>query len=466
MRNYRGLTLLCCFFAHSLLAKTITLTQNEQQDLTISLYSTDLALVQDRRLLGPLLLNDTVIVSDISQQMHPQSLQINGAGNIIEQSLNRQVLSYQSLIDTHIGKQITLAKSTPSGIDLKQQVTLLSADKNRALVEYKGSIETIWLNANQWRLIFPVGSEQLALKPSLSFKTQGRQSTGNISLNYLTSGLHWQMDYVFELNQSRDKLQLKGLASLFNNTSTAFSNASINLIAGNISLPKTGVTRAKTRELMSISQSAPGLPNAENIGDLKRYRLKQRITLLPQQQTQVPLINATDIPVETSYRYSATITPYLNNAVRKSQVDSYIAFSNNQQSGLGIALPRGQVRVFNSDTEGDFQFIGASIMRASSINQQIELSTGKAFDLSVTQRQTNNSETFDGSIIDTQFMINNSSKQRKTLRLSTRFNQHWEIISSTYPVSEKQSANAVWLLDIAANSSLVFSLKVRLKHRK
>ena len=217
---------------------------------------------------------------------------------------------------------------------------------------------------------------------------------------------------------------------------------------------------------MSISQSAPGLPNAENIGDLKRYRLKQRITLLPQQQTQVPLINATDIPVETSYRYTATITPYLNNAVRKSQVDSYIAFSNNQQSGLGIALPRGQVRVFNSDTEGDFQFIGASIMRASSINQQIELSTGKAFDLSVTQRQTNNSETFDGSIIDTQFMINNSSKQRKVLRLSTRFNQHWEIISSTYPVSEKQSANAVWLLDIAANSSLVFSLKVRLKHRK
>ena len=69
MRNYRGLTLLCCFFAHSLLAKTITLTQNEQQDLTISLYSTDLALVQDRRLLGPLLLNDTVIVSDAPPEL-------------------------------------------------------------------------------------------------------------------------------------------------------------------------------------------------------------------------------------------------------------------------------------------------------------------------------------------------------------------------------------------------------------
>ena len=462
--KFVNLVLICIAPLSSIEAKTITLSQTAQQDLAISLYQHDLALIKDVRALGKLTSRDLVKVEGVSQQMQVQSLQIQGAGNISSQSLNRQTISYTGLIRSHIGREITVAKSTASGTEIKAQVKLLGVDQNSVLIENQGAIETIPLHSDQWRLIFPKSEQPLSLAPSLTFISQGKNSTDDIQLNYLTNGLHWEMDYVLQLNQKRDTLQLKGLASLFNNTSTLFKNARINLIAGDVSVPTNKMTAKLTRSMMQESRQA--LPSTANIGDLKQYPLGGRITLSPQQQTQIPLIQAADIPVTASYRHRAYISSRINSSVPKNNADRYLSFKNTVSNGLGIPLPRGQARVFNSDLNNEYQFTGASNLPNSSANQLIELSTGKAFDLSITQRQTSHSEAFDGSIIGTQFIINNSAKHAKRLRLNVQFNQQWEIISSTYPVKNVHAANAIWLLEIGANNSLVFSLKTRLRHQK
>ncbi|MEH6443611.1 MAG: hypothetical protein V7784_06915 [Oceanospirillaceae bacterium] len=466
----KTLPILCALLAsNSLAAKTITLTQADQTNLAITLYTDNLALVQDSRILGSITKQDTVVVKGISQQMHPQSLQIQNAGKITEQTLNREIVTYQGLIKSHIGKHIVLVKEQKSGDEIRQKVKLLNVSGNTAIVELNESIESIPLQSNTWRLVFPSKPADMLLKPSLTFKSQGKNTTNNIQLNYLSNGLEWRMDYVLELNQARTEMQLKALASLFNNTNTYFNKASIKLLAGNISRPNTEKNRSLSAPVAMAMMAKAGADtnnNAQNMGDLKLYKLPQQANLKPQQQTQIPLLQANKVPVTAGYRYHFYVNPYLDSNKIDTHPQTFLSFTNNKKSQLGIPLPTGQARVFNPDANGDLQFIGASQLRQSTENELIEIATGQAFDVSIKQQQTNYEKTFNGALVGIQFIITNSSKQAKTLDLSGSFSHSWEIISSTFPTSEKRSANAQWKIEMRANSSIVFNLNTRLKTKK
>jgi hypothetical protein len=446
-------------------AKTLTLTQADQNNLTITLYSDNLALVQDQRLLGAIDKNDSVHVRDVSQQLHAESLQIKNAGKIIEQSLNRSTISYHSLLRDAIGKQIILVKASPvTNEETRQKVKLLNISDQTVIVEINGAIEAIPLHSPVWRFIFPKMPKNMLLTPSLTFKSTGKKTTNNILISYLSNGLEWKMDYVLELNQQRNKLNIKGLASLFNNTNTQFSNATIKLIAGNVSVPQTRSMRHSPQKAQAMMANAANLKAGvgSSIGDLQLYKLAQKTTLNPRQQTQVPFLESQNVPVISGNSYQFNINSYLDKKEIRTNPKTYFKFKNDKNSGLGIALPSGQARVFNPDSNNELQFIGASHFSQSIANDSVQLETGKAFDISIVQRQTNHEKTFNGFLVGVQLIINNSAKQAKNLDLSAHFNHHWEIISSTYPVSKKTAAKADWLIAIAPNSSTVINIKARL----
>ncbi len=447
----------------TLAAETFTLTQADQNNLSITLYSNDLALVQDTRLLGPITPEDTVIVKDISRKMHTQSLQIKDAGIITEQSLNQAVISYKSLMNSYIGETITLVKTLQSSDqEIRQSVKLLSVDKHTVIVEIDGAIESFPLRSEVWRFVFPKKPTNMQLRPSLTFKSQGKKTTNNIQLNYLTSGLEWQMDYVLELNSKRNLLNLKGLASLFNRTDTLYKKANIKLLAGTISPPSQNQFKATAPMDMMMDRTARLETSTQNIGDLKLYNLPQETTLFPHQQTQVPLLSAKNIPVIAGYRYDLHITPYLDNHETKTSPSSYLSFNNDKESGLGIPLPSGQARIFNPDKSHELQFVGASLFSQSSLNEEIKLETGKAFDFSIRHRQTSHEKTFNGVIVGIQFIFNNSSLEEKTLDLTATFSNSWKIIDSTYPLFKKQGRDAHWKIKVAGNNISVFDIRVRL----
>ncbi len=454
--------------AQNLTAGSIALGSKQQTGLSLTLYSSNLALVQDSRILGPITAKDSVIVTGISKQMHPQSLQITEAGKITEQTLNRDIINYQGLINQHIGKDIILVKDGSNGEEIRQTVKLLNVTDNTAIVALSGNIETIPLQSNNWRFVFPNTAENLRLKPSLTFKSEGKSTTNNVQLSYLSNGLEWRMDYVLELNQARDQLNFKGLASLFNNTNTLFSNAKIKLLAGDIAQPRQqqqfNLDAQAPAMLMAKSAARENAPS--DIGDLKLYKLPKRATLHPQQQTQIPLLQAEQVGVKTSYRHQFYVNPYLDNRETKASPSTYLDIGNNKKNKLGMSLPQGQARVYTPDENGELQFIGASQLRQSSDGDKIELMTGKAFDLSIKQRQSSYEKTFDGALVGMQLIISNHSKTEKTLDLMANFNNRWEIISNTYPANKKSSGTAEWKIKLLANSSNVFNLKTRIKTRK
>lgn len=460
------------FLAQSLSAATITLSDKEQTRLSLTLHPNNFALVQDSRTLGPLTENDSVIVTDVSKQMHPQSLQISGAGDISEQTLNRETFSYSNLISQHIGKQVTLVRTMTNGDEVRREAKLLNAQNGRAVVSIKGSVESFAINGNYWRLILPKAPENLRLKPSLTFKSNGKTTTDSVKLSYLTNGLYWGMDYVLELNQTRDKLKLKGLASLHNDTSTAFKNADIKLLAGEINAPsKPQLKRVQEAFLSSADNLQAAAPyrsltnQPDDVSDFKLFTLAQKVSLQPQQQTQIPIIKAEQVSVDISYEYNFHVNQFINGSERTGAPDTKIEIINDSDNQLGIAFPSGSASIYTADNSGSLQFSGESHLSQSSKGETITLTTGKTFDISIKQQQTHYEKAFDGAVVTEQLIISNHSNTDKTLKLSANFNTPWEINSSTYPVSHKTSSQAHWKIKLLANSSNVFNLQSRLKFK-
>ena len=65
----------------------------------------------------------------------------------------------------------------------------------------------------------------------------------------------------------------------------------------------------------------------------------------------------------------------------------FVEFQN-KGDGLGIPLPKGIVRVYKKDTQGNAQFVGEDQIDHTPRNETVRLKLGDAFDVTADRRQT------------------------------------------------------------------------------
>ncbi len=437
------------------------ITDQEQTDLAVTLYTQNLGLIQDSRSLPPLKKDETVVIHDVSKLMQTETLQIRNAGIIKEQTLSTASFNYYTLLERHIGENIILAHSQPNGQELQQTVRLLNVEGSTALVENNGRIESIPLSS-EWRIIFPTSPADLLLKPSLTFRSEGTSTAGTTQLSYLTQGLSWQMDYVMTLNEDSSELRLEGLASLTNDTGIPLKNARIRLLAGDVYQDNSPRYRAKTVMMAQsmAEDSSSGMPEA--LSDYQLYTLEERVTLQHQQRTQVPLMQADNVAIKALQRYQFYINNGVNNQTHTIKPESFIRFTNNQKQGLGAPLPAGQVRFFAPDNTGELHYIGSSRFNQTAIDEQVELAMGKAFDVTITHKQTDFQTAFDGTVSAYEVRIRNSALSSRDVEITTLFSQPWALISSTSKPVEQSAGMAKWKTTVAGNSESLLTMRVRL----
>ncbi|MGY8870520.1 MAG: DUF4139 domain-containing protein [Pseudomonadales bacterium] len=445
-------------------AAPVTITDKEQTDLAVTLYTHNLGLIQDSRTIPALTTKDTVVISDVSKQMQTETLQIRGAGSIKEQTLNKASLNYYTLLEHYIGKNVILAHSQPNGQELQQTVQLLNVEGNTALVDNSGRIESIPLSSD-WRIIFPSRPPELLLKPSLTFRSKGTNKAGTAQLSYLTQGLSWQMDYVMTLSEDNNSLVVDGLASLVNDTGTLLKNARVRLLAGDVYQDRNPRQRAKTVMMAQAMAEGSGAPSPQALSDYQLYTLKAPVTLQHQQRTQVPLLHADKVNVDSLQRYQFYISPRVDNQTLKVKPESFIRFTNNKKQGLGTPLPAGQVRFFSPDKTQELHYVGSAHLNQTATGEEVELAMGKAFDVTITQRQTDFQTAFDGTVVAYELRIKNSALKSRDVEISSLFSQPWKLISSTLQPIEKNAGMAKWKVTVQGNSESLLTIRARLKKK-
>jgi len=121
--------------------------------------------------------------------------------------------------------------------------------------------------------------------------------------------------------------------------------------------------------------------------------------LLDRETKQVEFVRADGVKASTIYVYDGAESGYrfyggLNNdrgygTQCNKKVRVMREFVNAETNQLGMALPKGKLRFYRRDADGQMEFVGEDMIDHTPRNETIRVTTGNAFDLVGERKQTN-----------------------------------------------------------------------------
>src|SRR5579859_4200366 len=326
---------------------------SDQTDLAITVYNSNIALVRDVRNLslpgGLFRLKFMDIAATVNPAtVHFRSLNEPEKLGVIEQNYEYDLLEPAKLLHKYVGKEVTLVRSyQENGTTKREEIkaTLLS-DNNGPVWKIANDIVT-GVYAESYR--FPEVPANLFDRPTLlmSLDNSGARKH-QIEASYLATNLSWNADYVLTVARDDKAADLDGWVTLANNSGTAFHNARLQLVAGDLNrLPVN--SRNDLREMRAMSAAVPAAPNfqQENFSEYHLYTLGRRTSVEDKETKQISLLQGSAVPVEKVFVVNGQNFYYHNQynpgSPQKDPVMVFYKFKNEEKAGLGMPLPAGNL---------------------------------------------------------------------------------------------------------------------------
>jgi hypothetical protein len=152
--------------------------------------------------------------------------------------------------------------------------------------------------------------------------------------------------------------------------------------------------------------------------DFHLYDLHRTVTLRNGETKQVQFLDATNVTMLRGYIYDGTaqgLPPIYNGNVNSEQefgldpantkVRIVEEIKNSEANHLGMPLPAGRVRLYRRDTDGQMEFVGENTIGHTSAEETFKISTGNAFDVKGSRRQTDFHVNSESHTLDEAFEI-------------------------------------------------------------
>jgi hypothetical protein len=429
-------------------------------DLAVTIYTSDLALIQDHRTLDLAGGRQRIEFQNVSARIRPETVSLS-AGNalsIVEQNFDYDLLTPGKLMEKAVGQNITLVRTNPATGEETRVNAQVLATNGGVILKIGDRIEVLRDDGLPARVIFEKVPDNLRARPTLSVTVNGT-NRGSVpaTLSYLTPGLGWRADYVALYNQTSSKIDVQGWVTLSNRTGTTFDNARTLLVAG---APNTASVSGG-RSLAPPSFSPAGSPlvsagtesgSRERLGDYYLYPLAERTTIADQQTKQVSFLDVHGIPAEHAYEFRNN---WLGAASIPLNTQAVYRFTTRAQAGLGDQLPAGTLRFYMSDARGESQFIGESGINHTPMGSVLSLSTGDAFDIKVQPTVEKRSRLGrDRWQTDMRYVLTNAMPQAVTVTVLQSGLVGDTVIRNESLKSTRRSADvAEWAVEVPANGT-------------
>jgi hypothetical protein len=354
-------------------------------DLSLTIYNSNLALVQDHRIVDLPAGRSRLELKGVSAAIRPETATLRGGGvTVLEQNFDFDLLTPAKMMEKAVGREVQIVRTNPgNGQETRETATVLSANGG-VVLKIGDRIEVLRDDGAPTRVIFDKVPETLRAEPTLSVMVSTDHAGPRaIDLSYLTTGLSWKADYVVLFDEAKSQLDLQGWITLTNTSGTGFEQAKTLLVAGDVALesnpsqPWMNPNRFRPGALVRAGSEASDTPS---VGDFHLYPLAERTTAANQQTKQVGFIAAKAVPARKLYQY---IAPGFQGLHSPAHIDAVLAFDNAAADGLGHPLPEGTVRIYQRDATGQAQFIGESAIDHTPAGSSLSLKTGEAFDVTV-----------------------------------------------------------------------------------
>ncbi|MDZ7596639.1 MAG: DUF4139 domain-containing protein [Thiobacillus sp.] len=443
----------------------------DQQSVAVTIYNDNLALIKDARRVRLARDINRLTWRDVSAQMRPETAQLRNVTNpagfrLQEQTFDFDLLTPEKLLEQYVGREVSVIRTHPTtGGDTRETATVLSTHGG-VVLKYADRIET----GVPGRLAFASVPDTLRDTPTLVISlvnpTAGSQ---NLELSYLTGGLSWRADYVAELNERDDRLDLNGWVTLTNQSGAAYPNARLQLVAGDVNRvrdaqPMMRATMAKVADAAEMQQ--------ESLFEYHLYTLQRPTTLAQNQTKQVALMSASRVPVKKEFLLQGENYYYSGQhgeLGQKIKVGVFVEFDNKGE-GLGIPLPRGVIRLYKQDSQGNAQFVGEDRVEHTPKSETVRLKLGDAFDVTADRKQTDFKKLAGTSRYNAVFesayeiVLKNAKPEAVTVMVREPMPGDWEMVSESQPHTKAASGMAEWSVSVPAGGQATLGYRVRVKY--
>ncbi len=447
-------------------------TLEDQKALAVTVYNGDLALVKDTRQVELPAGQSVLELRDVSAQMRPETALLRVADGkpitLLEQNFDFDLLTPAKLLEKYVGREVRVLRTNPtSGADSSETATVLAASDG-VVLRIGDRIET----GLPGRLVFDAVPDTLRDRPTLAV---GLDSDGAgpraLELSYLTGGLSWQADYVAELAADEKNLALSGWVTLTNRSGTAYRDARLQLVAGDVNRVQPALARGMVMEQMAAKADG-GAMREESLLDYHLYTLGRPTTLADQQTKQVALLSAPSAKVSKEYRLAGAEYYYAARAGeigRALKVAVVLHLDNAKSSGLGLPLPAGVVRVYQRDASGGVQFVGEDRIDHTPQNETAQIKLGNAFDVTARKTQTDFKALAVGKDDRPQFEsaykieLKNAKTTPVTVTVLEPVPGDWQVLQSNLPQDKADAHTARWRVTVPAGGGQTLTYRVRVR---
>ena len=445
----------------------------DQTDLNITVYNSNIALVRDVRQLtlptGSFRLKFMDIAATINPAtVHFRSLTEPDKLSVIEQNYEYDLLEPAKLLHKYVGKEVTLVRTyQDSGTTKHEEIkaTLLS-DNNGPVWKIGNDIVT-GMFAESYR--FPEVPANLYDRPTLlmSLDNSGPRKH-QIEASYLATNLSWNSDYVLTVARDDKTADLDGWVTLANNSGTAFRNARLQLVAGELNRVPSSAPMAMRAEAMNAALSKQQQFQQEAFSEYHLYSLGRRTSVEDKETKQISLLQGTGVPVEKVFVVNGQNFYYHNvynpGSPQKDPVMVFYKFKNEEKTGLGMPLPAGNLRVYQKDSKGGVLFIGEDHIDHTPKDETVTVHIGNAFDV-VAERKQTDYKRIDTHVWEMEFEITlrNHKDTPITVEVNEPIGGDWEMLSSTYKFTKTAAFAAQFKVPVDKNGSSVLKYRIRAK---
>lgn len=450
-------------------------TLDDQIEVAVTIYNNDLALVKDLRRAQLEVGGDALAYRDVSAQIRPETAMLRSISHpdgleVLEQNFDFDLLTPQKLLEKYVGAKVGVIKTHPTtGEETEEEAVVLSANDG-VVLRIGDRIET----GTPGRIVFRDVPPSLRDRPTLVMQLQNKTAAEQrLELSYLTGGLSWQADYVGELSAADSHLDLAGWVTLTNASGTRYSNARLQLVAGDVNRVQQEFKAMRPREGVVAMAAVPAPQMAEeSLFEYHLYTLNRPTTIADNQTKQVALLTANAIPVHKEYLLQGRDYYYrssFGDLGQKLKLEVFLEFSNDEQSRLGMPLPKGVVRIYKRDSSGSVQFVGEDRIDHTPKNEKVRLKLGDAFDVTANKKQTDYKKRAGFGPFQFEYesafeiALKNAKREAVTVTVQEPVPGDWTVTEENYPHAKGTANTAVWHIAVPAEGETTLRYRVRVR---
>ena len=476
------------FFCGSLYAQQVS-----QPSLTI--YNQDFAAVRQEIPLELKPGESQIYVNDITMHLEPDSVILRDPSgkhsiSVLEQNYRADPVSQMSLLSLYEGRTIDF--ELPDHTTVKGKVVRSGYvrpdyfNSNGYQQNYPGQEEPIIEVGGQLRFglpgtpIFPDLTAETILKPRLQWLVAtDRPGKFPAEFSYVTGGMSWQADYNIIAPEKGDVVDIVGWVTMDNRSGRTFENARIKLMAGDVNkIQPRGMSGRDFSQMVMVNAAAPALPavSEKTFDEYHLYTLEHSTTLRDRETKQVEFVHASGVTTKQLYIYDGVkIDPNRYNGWNWENIrndHSYGTesnpkvwvmreFVNSAANHLGMPLPRGRVRFYRRNDDGQVEFTGENMIDHTPRDETVRIYTGNAFDLTGERRRANYTVDMGKSAATESFEIRvrNHKKEPVDVRVVEHLYRglNWDISAKSDEYQKKDSRTIEFPITIAPDGEKVIT---------